>query len=166
MESSRRYLFIDTVVDRFILKFKQITLSPWSNFIHSKNTRFRECFTCFGCETKTAVICILVIFQHGSTVCLATSKKSPCRDLLNDLAEHRPILKKGLCPFWFHTQNRYRSPLKQVFRCYCVPKTGMGQHKTLRVIFLRAKTEVSLNCVPSSFWLRFHRPSLYKNRSN
>ena len=30
-----------------------------------QNTRFRECYPSFGCETKTGVVRILVIFQDG-----------------------------------------------------------------------------------------------------
>jgi len=29
-----------------------------------QNTHFRECYACFGCETKTGVVRILVIFHH------------------------------------------------------------------------------------------------------
>jgi len=35
--------------------------------------------------------------------------ESAHRDLLNDMADHRPILK-NTHPFWFHTQNRYSIP--------------------------------------------------------
>jgi len=29
----------------------------------AQNTHFRECYTCFGCETKTGLVRSLVIFQ-------------------------------------------------------------------------------------------------------
>jgi len=38
---------------------------------------------------------ILAIFQHGG-LCSATSINSSRRDLLNDMAEHMPILKNNL----------------------------------------------------------------------
>jgi len=43
-------------------------------------------YTCVGCETKTGVVRILVIFQHRRMS--ATSMESSRRDLSNDMAEH------------------------------------------------------------------------------
>jgi len=42
-----------------------------------------------------AVVRILVIFQHTVYLCSGTSMESSHRDLLNDMAEHRPILKNN-----------------------------------------------------------------------
>jgi len=38
---------------------------------HRKRTRFREFYACFGCETKTEVARILVIFQPDQQKALA-----------------------------------------------------------------------------------------------
>jgi len=54
---------------------------------------FGECYTSFGYETKTGVVRILVDFQHSPM--LTTSMESSRRDLLNDMAERRPILKNN-----------------------------------------------------------------------
>ena len=45
-------------------------------------------------------------------VCSATSKESPRRELLNDMAEQRTILKSNQNTYHvrFHTQNRYSIP--------------------------------------------------------
>jgi len=50
-------------------------------------------------------------------LCSATSIESSRRDLLNDMAEHRLILKneQNTFPFWFHIQNRYSIPRNGVF---------------------------------------------------
>jgi len=55
------------------------------------NTRFWEFYTCFGGETKMGVVRILVTFKIG--LFSATSKESFHRDVLNDMAELRSILK-------------------------------------------------------------------------
>jgi len=49
--------------------------------------------TCFGHETQTGVVRILVIFQHRSM--FSHKKKNSRRDLLNDVTEHRPIVKNN-----------------------------------------------------------------------
>jgi len=51
--------------------------------------------TCFRCETKTGVERSLVIFKHTVDLCSATSMESSPRDLFNDMAEQRPILKNN-----------------------------------------------------------------------
>jgi len=56
-------------------------------------TRSGECYTCFGYVTKAGVVRILVIFDID--VCSATSFESFRRDLLNDMAERRPISKNN-----------------------------------------------------------------------
>ena len=42
-----------------------------------QNPRFGECSTCFGYETKTGVLRILVIFQHGPMFSHINGKLSP-----------------------------------------------------------------------------------------
>jgi len=45
--------------------------------------------------------------------------ESSRRDLLNDMVEHMPILKKKAPPpFWFHYKNRYSIPQNGDF-FYC-----------------------------------------------
>ena len=51
---------------------------------HNKNTCFRECYTCFGCETKTREYVFWLFFKIG--LCSATSMESSRRDILNDMA--------------------------------------------------------------------------------
>jgi len=53
--------------------------------------RFGECYTCFGCETETGVVRMLVIFQDR--VCSAISFKRSRRELPIDVAEHTSTLK-------------------------------------------------------------------------
>jgi len=48
--------------------------------------------TCFGYETETGVVRILVKVELSSAI----SMESSCRDLKNDMAEHRSILKNNL----------------------------------------------------------------------
>jgi len=56
--------------------------------------RFRECYTCFGCETKTGVI---RIFFFKIDLCSAISFKRSRRELSIDVAENMFILKdKGV----------------------------------------------------------------------
>ena len=59
--------------------------------LRSQNTRFREFCTCFGCDTKTGVFWLFFMID----LCSATSMESSRRGLLNDQAEHRPILKSN-----------------------------------------------------------------------
>jgi len=59
--------------------------------VETKPRRFGECHTCFGCETKTVVVRIMVIFKIG--LCSAISFKRSRRELSIDVAEHRPMLK-------------------------------------------------------------------------
>jgi len=54
MESSRRDLFIDMGVDRFILKSNQITLSPVSTFIPQAYVRLPKKGVSFYCALWTA----------------------------------------------------------------------------------------------------------------
>jgi len=42
-----------------------------------KNSRFRECYACFGFGTKTGVVRILVILQHRSMFSHISEKLSP-----------------------------------------------------------------------------------------
>jgi len=63
-----------------------------SLYSKKQNTCFREFYTCFWCETKTEVVRILFIFEID--LCSAPSMESSCRELLNDVAKHRSILKK------------------------------------------------------------------------
>jgi len=65
-------------------------------------------------ETKTGVVRILAIFQHR--LCSATSMESSRGDLLNDMAEHRPILKNN--------QNTYKP------RLGFTPITGVAFNRT------------------------------------
>ena len=75
-------------------------------------------YTCFGYETQTGVGRIIVIFQGRPT---ATSLESSRRDLLNDVAEHRSILK---------TDEKTHYP-----RFSFVPKTGLEVPK-MSVLFI------------------------------
>jgi len=54
--------------------------------------RFREWYTCFWYEIKTGVVCIVVF---NIDLCSATSIESSRRNILNDMAEHRPILENN-----------------------------------------------------------------------
>jgi len=82
--------------DRSILRHINGKLSPrptdvskhWSITVKTK-PRFGKCCTCFGCETKTGVVRILVIFQ----LCSAISFKRSRRELFIDVAERWSILK-------------------------------------------------------------------------
>jgi len=59
-----------------------------------RNPRFAECYTCFGCETKTGVVNIYrLFFKIG--LCSAISFKMSRRELSIDVAEHRPMIKKN-----------------------------------------------------------------------
>jgi len=51
MESSRRDLFIDVVVDRFIFKTKQITLSPCFTSMAKTGVELPKTWIRFYCET-------------------------------------------------------------------------------------------------------------------
>jgi len=53
-------------------------------------SRFWECYTCFGCETKTGVVRALVIFQG---LCSAISFERSRRELFIDVAKHGSMLK-------------------------------------------------------------------------
>ena len=46
-------------------------------------------------KVKRGVVRILDFFQHTVGRCSATSMESSRRDLLNDMAEHRSILKNN-----------------------------------------------------------------------
>jgi len=65
-----------------------------------QNTRFRECYTCFGCEAKTEVVYVFWSFFNIDQYSAKSFKRSR-RDLSIDVAEHRYILKsKGVMVFW------------------------------------------------------------------
>jgi len=53
-------------------------------------TLFGECFTYFGCETKTMWNVFRLFFKIG--LCSAISFKRSRRELSIDVAEHRPML--------------------------------------------------------------------------
>jgi len=46
---------------RLEMKYVQVRRN---NYTLKQNTRFRECYSCFGCETMTVVVRILVIFRN------------------------------------------------------------------------------------------------------
>jgi len=72
-----------------------------------------------GYETKTGEVRTSVIFNVERSS--ATSMESSRRDLLNDVAEQRPILKnnQNTSLFWFYTQNRYSIPQTGVLFLLC-----------------------------------------------
>ena len=65
--------------------------------------------------TKKGVVRILAIFQHGG-LCSATSINSSRRDLLNDMAEHIPILKNN--------QNTHHPRVGFTLRIGSLPQNG------------------------------------------
>ena len=66
MNRAESCFFVNAYVATFVI-LSNIMLCQfyfWVQYYSKKqNTRFRECFICFGCETKTGVVRILVIFQ-------------------------------------------------------------------------------------------------------
>jgi len=62
-------------------------------------------------------------------LCWVPSMERSRRDLSNDMAEHRPNLKKKTLkyvppPFWFHTHNRYSISQNGVWFLLCDTKTA------------------------------------------
>ena len=92
-----------------------------------------ECYTCFGCGTKTEVVRIIGFFKESRSV---TSTESTCRVLFNDMAEHRPILKNNentsflVLNQTFYIQKRYRTPYNRflVFTVFCVARRKGKTH--------------------------------------
>jgi len=76
-----------------------------------QNPRFGECFTCFGCETKTGVV---RIFKIG--ICSAISFKRSRRELSIDVTEHRSTLK--------NYQNTHYPRFSVIPTDIASPKTG------------------------------------------
>jgi len=109
---------VGQVVSSFqkILRGSQLT---WYNSVSSSYTvktkpRFGECYTCFGCETKTGVERrVFLFFKIRLCSAIPVSLKRSRRELSIGMAENRSTLKdyqNTLPPFWFHTQNRYSTP--------------------------------------------------------
>jgi len=72
---------------------------------------FGECYTRFGCETKTGVLNLLVTFQDRPLLSHITFKRSR-RELSIDVAEHRSV------------SNNYQNTLYPRFSF--IPKTGLA----------------------------------------
>jgi len=61
--------------------------------VKTKKPFFGEYYTCFGDEAKTGVVRTVLREFFNIHLCSATSIESSRRDPLNDVAEHRSILK-------------------------------------------------------------------------
>ena len=79
---------------------------------------FGECYSGFGCETKTGMVRTL---SSETRVCLATCFKRSGRELSIDMAEHQSIFKN------YH--NGYHP------RLGFTPKKGIAFHKTGGTVF-------------------------------
>jgi len=104
-----RNIFLVPILDEYLFYTNKPRFSKCIGLlcdlrIHSKNknTRFGECYTCFGCKNKTGMVPILVIFQDRSMHCSAIAFERSWRELSMDVAEHRSILK--------HEQNMNFTP--------------------------------------------------------
>jgi len=78
------------MIPQWITTSMESSHNPTFSLIYTVKTEplFWECCTCFGYETKTGIVRILL------DLCSATSIESCCRDL-NAMDEHRPILKNN-----------------------------------------------------------------------
>jgi len=80
--------------------------------------RFGECYICFGCETKTGVVRILLIFKIG--LCSATSLKRSWWELSIDVVEHRSRLNN-----YQNTPYPRFSLIPKTYTGIAFPKTGV-----------------------------------------
>jgi len=101
---------------------RHIATSNLAKPIHSKkNTRFRECFICFGCETNTGEVrTYFGIFSSYRPMFSHVNRKLLPRHS-NYIAEDWSILKNN------RNTTKIRPPLR--FSLF-TPKTGLGHPRT------------------------------------
>ena len=96
MESSRRDLFIDIVVDRFIFKNSQITLFPCSAFIPTTGDRLPKTGVGFYCELSREINVIRFRKDSLGALCLAPRLLRSWRRKVNHKKKLQPLKARVL----------------------------------------------------------------------